>query len=99
MSDVLALGPEIFASGDGKVIRWKGQNYVPQPRVMTTVDELDALGFKATVLDADQHIWVNDGDSLDQWGSVTHPESYGGPKWLGSADIALPATVLWEPQP
>lgn len=25
------LGPEIFVSADGKVICWKGVNYVPQP--------------------------------------------------------------------
>ena len=29
--DVTVLGPEIFASSDGKVICWKGENYVPQP--------------------------------------------------------------------
>ncbi len=28
--DVTVLGPEIFASKDGKVICWKGENYAPQ---------------------------------------------------------------------
>lgn len=28
--DVTVLGPEIFASPDGQVISWKGENYVPQ---------------------------------------------------------------------
>lgn len=28
--DVTVLGPEIFTSSDGKVICWKGENYVPQ---------------------------------------------------------------------
>jgi hypothetical protein len=65
-----------------------------KPRVITSAADLDALGQRATVLDADEHIWTNDGDTLDQWGSVTHPESYGGPKWIGSADIPLPATLL-----
>lgn len=31
--DVTVLGPEIFASADGKVICWKGVNYVPQPKL------------------------------------------------------------------
>ena len=26
----IVLGPDIFASEDGKVICWKGENYVPQ---------------------------------------------------------------------
>jgi hypothetical protein len=70
-----------------------------KPRTITAVEELDALGLRSTIIDADGEVWVNDGDSLDQWGSVTHPESYGGPKWIGPADVALPATVLYEPQP
>lgn len=28
--DITVLGPEIFASSDGQVICWKGENYVPQ---------------------------------------------------------------------
>jgi len=28
--EVTVLGPEVFASADGKVICWKGENYVPQ---------------------------------------------------------------------
>lgn len=28
--DVVVLGPEIFVSNDGKVICWKGKNYVAQ---------------------------------------------------------------------
>ncbi|MFE6412596.1 hypothetical protein ACFVOR_37315 [Streptomyces sp. NPDC057837] len=31
--DVTVLGPEIFASNDGKVLCWKGDNYVPQNRL------------------------------------------------------------------
>jgi hypothetical protein len=29
--DITVLGPEIFASRDGSVLSWKGNNYVPQP--------------------------------------------------------------------
>lgn len=67
-----------------------------KPRTITTAEELDALAQRATVLDGNGHVWTNDGDTLDQWGSVSDPETYGGPKWLGSADLALPATVLHE---
>lgn len=28
--DVMVLGPEVFASSDGEVISWKGENYVRQ---------------------------------------------------------------------
>ncbi|WP_327592485.1 hypothetical protein [Streptomyces chartreusis] len=31
--DVTVLGPEIFLDADGKVISWKGENYVPQNRL------------------------------------------------------------------
>lgn len=31
--DVTVLGPETFASNDGAVISWKGDNYVPQKRL------------------------------------------------------------------
>jgi hypothetical protein len=67
-----------------------------KPHTITTAEELDALGQSATILDAADHVWTNDGDTLDQWGSVTTPESYGGPKWVGSADIELPATLIHE---
>ncbi|MFF1298193.1 MULTISPECIES: hypothetical protein [unclassified Streptomyces] len=29
--DITVLGPEVFASQDGQVISWKGDNYVRQP--------------------------------------------------------------------
>ncbi|MEU6342181.1 hypothetical protein ABZ883_14715 [Streptomyces sp. NPDC046977] len=35
--DVTVLGPEIFASLDGQVICWKGQNYVQQAELDGTV--------------------------------------------------------------
>jgi len=31
--DVTVLGPEIFASSDGKVVSWRGENFVPQNRL------------------------------------------------------------------
>ncbi|MFF8910599.1 hypothetical protein [Streptomyces olivaceoviridis] len=31
--NVTVLGPEIFASKDGAVISWRGENYVPQKRL------------------------------------------------------------------
>jgi len=67
-----------------------------KPRTITTAEELDALGWKATVLDANGCVWVNDGDTLDEWASLSERNLQGGPIWRGSADIALPATVLHE---
>lgn len=31
--DVTVIGPECFASADGSVISWRGQNYTPQTRI------------------------------------------------------------------
>jgi hypothetical protein len=31
--DVTVLGPETFASNDGAVLSWRGENYVPQKRL------------------------------------------------------------------
>ncbi|MET0993142.1 MAG: hypothetical protein ABWY20_03250 [Mycobacterium sp.] len=67
-----------------------------KPRTITTVDELDALGRGATVLDVLGDVWTNDGDAENQWGSVTAGEPYGGPQWCGSSNILLAATVLYE---
>lgn len=67
-----------------------------KPRTITTAEELDAMGWKATVLDANECVWVNDGDTLDEWASLGERDPQGGPIWRGSADIALPATVLHE---
>lgn len=67
-----------------------------KPRKITAAEEVDALGFMATILDANGCVWVNDGDTLDEWASLGESDSQGGPIWRGSADIALPATVLHE---
>lgn len=73
-------------------IRIKG--YVLHRKV-STIEELEAIGFGAAVLDSRGTVWVNDGDSLDQWASLLE-NSQGGPIWRCSADIELPATVLYE---
>lgn len=70
-----------------------------KPRTITDPEELDSLEVRATILDGNGHVWTNDGDCSDQWGSVTTTESYGGPQWVTSFDITLPATILHEPQP
>jgi hypothetical protein len=67
-----------------------------KPRTITTLEELDALGLGATVLDVLGDVWTNDGDDEDQWGSVTAKEDFGGPQWYGSSDILLAVTVLHE---
>jgi hypothetical protein len=40
--DTVIIGPECFAAGDGSVICWQGQNYVPQAE---TTDVDTVLGF------------------------------------------------------
>lgn len=42
--DFTVLGPEIFASADGAVICWKGENYVRQEPVKRALDELGVPG-------------------------------------------------------
>ena len=64
-------------------------------RTITTVEELDALGLMATVLDANGTAWVNDGETEDPWASVAE-SSIGGPVWTSSPHIPIPATVLHE---
>lgn len=73
-------------------IRIKG--YVLHRKV-SSIEELEAIGFGAAVLDSRRTVWVNDGDSLDQWASLSE-NSQGGPIWRCSVDIELPATVLYE---
>ncbi len=66
-----------------------------KPRVVTTVEELDALPAKSAILDRDGTPWVGDGDKVEPWASVCE-DPYGGPIWKNSIDITLPATVLHE---
>jgi hypothetical protein len=40
--DAIVLGPEVFASSDGEVISWKGENYVRQPQAGTEARQQDA---------------------------------------------------------
>jgi hypothetical protein len=65
-----------------------------QPRPITTVEELDVLAHEAVVRDADGYV-------LEHWGK---PEErmWATPMngaWIRTAEIALPSTVLYEPQP
>lgn len=70
-----------------------------KPRTISTAEELDGLGRDAAVIDANRRVWANDGDSLDQWGCLNHDDYPHSLVWRGSNDIALPATVLYEPTP
>lgn len=63
-------------------------------RTITTVEELDALGFQAVVRDAEDYV-------LERWGE---PEEHMwatpmNSAWIRSAEVTLPATVLYEPEP
>ena len=69
-----------------------------KPRTITTVEGLDALPMGAAILDTHRAVWVNDGDTVAPWASLGEGDSEGGPIWVHSVDIALPATVLHEPE-
>lgn len=66
-----------------------------RPRKLTLFSELDAMGFGSAILDRYETVWVNDGDTLDQWASLAENHE-GGPIWKTSYDMKLPATVLHE---
>ena len=68
-----------------------------RPRTVTTVIDLAVLGARAAVLDANGCVWVNDGDQARPWASVVE-DPQGDPVWSDDSDIALPATVLHEPE-
>ncbi|UVF61009.1 hypothetical protein SEA_SAKAI_46 [Arthrobacter phage Sakai] len=68
-----------------------------KPRAITTAEELDKLGAKSVILDAHGTPWVCDGDPAQPWASVCE-DPQGGPIWEDSEDIALPATVMHEPE-
>lgn len=48
--DLTVLGPEIFASGDGSVLSWKGENYVPQEQVKALSDLRTVAGIHCGAL-------------------------------------------------
>lgn len=66
-----------------------------KPREITTVEELDALECESIIRDVDglPKEKQADGEGGRFWASPGHAEQYT------EADIILPATVLWEPQP
>jgi len=68
-----------------------------KPRTITTVEELDALPAKSVILGRAGMPLVSDGDKVEPWASVCE-DPYGGPIWKNSADIALPATVIYSPE-
>jgi hypothetical protein len=69
-----------------------------KPRTITTVEELDALPEKSVIRDADGSVY----EAFEAW---NRDESSYGIQWLETgtswraemAEIALPATVLYEP--
>lgn len=62
-----------------------------KPRTITTVEELDALGHAAVVRDAEEYV-------LERWGRP-EDDMWATPMngaWIRSAEVTLPATVLYE---
>lgn len=84
--------------------RWHGYGYSPsgaadailaagyrKPRMVSTAAELYALGFQTVVMSAGGEVWrlgLYSADNLDEDGTRVYENS----------DIALPATVLHEPE-
>jgi hypothetical protein len=63
---------------------------------VSTVEELDALTDRSVIVAADCAILQCVGSGQPDWdGNVWQDEES---RWLGSTDIDLPATVLYEPK-
>ena len=63
-------------------------------RIITTRDELDALPFESVIRDLDSHV-------LEKWGEP-HENLWATVMvnaFILPADITLPATVLYAPEP
>lgn len=68
----------------------------PPARVVTTVEEVDALPDRSVVVAANRTILQCVGSVQPDWdGNVWCDEES---RWWGSGDVTLPATVLWEPE-
>lgn len=68
----------------------------PPARTVTTVEELDALPDRSVIVAADCAILQCVGSGQPDWdGNVWQDEES---RWLGSTDIDLPATVIYEPK-
>ena len=68
----------------------------PPVRVVTTVGDLDTLPDRTVIVAADYTILQCVGSGQPDWdGNVWCDEEA---RWLGSADVDLPATVLYEPE-
>lgn len=65
-----------------------------KPRTITTAEELDALPFESVVRDAAGHVLERWGDALDAIWVTVQIAAY-----IPRGDIALPATVLYSPEP
>lgn len=66
-----------------------------RPLVVSSVEELDALGRSSVIVDANGFPWVNDGDTEEPWASFNE-DFQGGPLWVNADALNLPATVLFE---
>lgn len=61
-------------------------------KTITTVAELEALPDKAVIKAADETITICMGSGQPDWdGNIWQDEES---RWLGSADVALPATLI-----
>lgn len=75
-----------FNTADGLI----AQGY-RKPRMVTSLEDLEALPFEAVIRDAEGHV-------LERWGDAEHVMwSTPGCKWfVPVTEIALPVTVLYE---
>jgi hypothetical protein len=91
----LAINDEIGAIGAMK--QMLAELGYRKPRTITTAEELDALPQDAVVRDADRCVFDRDHIIDESHPLRWHPA--GVAVDVGSEFIALPATVLYEPEP
>jgi hypothetical protein len=74
------IGPECFASGDGEVICWRGQNYIRQspPSAVINQERLTET-FRGRKAKQDAHAW-RDRMAAQGW----REESFSGVSGVGS---------------
>jgi hypothetical protein len=73
---------------------WLHKDGYRKPRTVTTVEELDALPFETVIRDGDECVLERWG-ALEESGWVTVMVS----SFIPRDQIALPATVLYAPEP
>lgn len=89
--DTIVLGPGVFASKDGSVLNWNGQNYVPQPSPVAKTLKDYKVGDQVEVLKNGD--WLPGGvQSKDSVSGHLHVHTERGPVTIASLNnIRVPS--------